>query len=171
MQGVCVSWPLSLATGNDTCTHSTSVLGKNFCLPLCFKRFLKGCLIKISCSDSCSHACICGHLCILVTHGVAPTPCDVIDPKFWWYLIRGIGSLWGHSWSSLATGSAVWSHSHIFFVHPTSGTYKLCNSALHHLSPQRTTSVIVLYSPIIELQKISIIYSSAVVVGVLNINS
>jgi len=37
-----------------------------------------------------------------------------LDPKFWCYLIRGIGSLWKPSWSSLATGIAVWSHCQIF---------------------------------------------------------
>jgi len=77
--------------------------------------------------------------------GSCQRPVTSLDPKFWCYLIRGIGSLWGHCSSSLATGITVWSHSQIFFVLPMSGTYKLFNSALHHLSPQHTTSVIIFY--------------------------
>jgi len=66
--------------------------------------------------------------------GSRQRPVTSLDPKFWCYLIRCIGRLWGHSWSSLATGIAVWSHSQIFFVLPMSGTCKLFNSVLHHLS-------------------------------------
>jgi len=161
---------LSLATGNDTCTHCTSDLGENFYLPLCYKIFLKCCLIEMSCWDSCSHACRCGILWpYLVTRGVGQRPVTSLETKFWCYLIRGNGSLWGYSWSSLATRIAVWLRRQIFFFLRTSGPYKLFNSALHHLSPQRTTSVILLYSPITELQWISIINASRVVVGVLNI--
>jgi hypothetical protein len=161
---------MSLATGNDTCTHCTSVLGENFCLPLCFKLCLNGCSIEMACRDSCIHACRCKILWpYLVTRGVSQRPVTSLEHKFWRYLIRGIGSIWGHSWSSLATGIVVWLHRQIFFVLRTSGPYKLFNSALHHLSPQRTTSVLLLYSPITELQWISIIYASRVVFGVLNI--
>jgi len=81
------------------------------------------------------------HTTYVVMRGVAPNSVTSLDPKCWWYLIRGIGSLWGHSWWSLATGIAVWSHSQIFSVLPTSGTYNYStvrciiyhHSALHQL--------------------------------------
>ena len=41
-----MSWPLSLPTGNDTRTPTTSVLGRISCLPLRFKLFLKGASLK-----------------------------------------------------------------------------------------------------------------------------
>jgi hypothetical protein len=127
---------LSLATGNNTCTHCTFVLGENFCLPLCYKLFLEVFLIEMSCWDSCIHACRCGILWpYLVKRGVSQRPVRSLEPKFRSYLIRGFGSLWVHSWSSLATGIAVWLRKQIFFVLHTSGTYKLFNSALHHSAP------------------------------------
>ena len=57
--------------------------------------------------------------------------------------MRRLGSLGGHSWSSLAAGIAVWTHRQISLYDwsfSASRNPNLFNSALLHLSPQRTTS-------------------------------
>ena len=153
MQSVRVLLYLSLATGNDTRTHPHPFLGRISCAPLFFlNSFLRVAWLK--CPVETAGALLTAKKRITIfgnAWGSCQSPVTSFAPKFWCYLIWRIGSLWGHFWSSLATGIAVWSHSQIFFVLPTRGTYKLFNSALHHLSPQRT-SLILLYSPINELK-------------------
>jgi len=156
MQGVSVSWSLSPATGDDTRTHPTSVLREiSYAPPFILNSFLRVAWQKYPVETA-------GALTTakkrIIIFGNAWGSCQrtvmSFDPKFWRYLIWRIGYLWGHSWSSLATRNTVWSHSKILFVRFKSPyeRHLQINSALHHLSPQRTTSVILLYSPINELK-------------------
>ena len=148
---VCVSCFLSLITGNDTHSPHIRVLGRFLVNP--FNFFLRVpwliCPVKAAATlltVKGRHITIFGNVCSSC-HAWLPylTPnFDAIKPK-------GLG----HFQTKLATRIAVdyiarfplidWSH-------PMSGTYKLFNSALHHLSLQNSTSVKFFYSSIYELQ-------------------
>jgi len=79
--------------------------------------------------------------------GTAP-PYDVTGYPFFTLFKLGIGISRESFWVVTCCRNLCPINSHFFVVLPKNGTYNLINSALHHLSPQRTTSVILLYSPI-----------------------
>ena len=82
-------------------------------------------------------------------------PVTPLNQGFSCYITWGVGSLAGQSRSSLAAGIAARLLLKISLCvrsRSTSKTYKFAKSALLQLSPQRTTSLNILYSSIIALQ-------------------